>query len=67
MAADLTTKDSVRVAEMARNVMATEAPYAPATIERRVRTDLEVSLTKPCMHLLFLIISFVACNLFLGT
>ncbi|CAO2832193.1 unnamed protein product [Amaranthus hypochondriacus] len=47
MAADLTTKDSVRVAEMARNVMATEAPYAPTTIERRVRTDLEVSLPKP--------------------
>lgn len=52
MAADLTTKDSVRVAEMARNVMATEAPYAPTTIERRVRTDLEVSLPKTCMHLL---------------
>ncbi|KAL9240280.1 hypothetical protein vseg_014518 [Gypsophila vaccaria] len=35
------------VADMARNAMVTEAPYAPQTRERRVRTDLEISLPKP--------------------
>ena len=35
--------------EMARNSMATEAPYSPVTVDRKVRTDLEVSLPKPCM------------------
>ncbi|XP_059653089.1 peroxygenase-like [Cornus florida] len=32
-----------------RNAMATEAPLAPVTSERRVRTDLETSLPKPYM------------------
>lgn len=31
-----------------RNSMATEAPLAPVTVERKVRTDLEISLPKPC-------------------
>ncbi|KAI8003051.1 Peroxygenase [Camellia lanceoleosa] len=30
-----------------RNAMATEAPLAPVTMERKVRTDLETSLPKP--------------------
>ncbi|CAL5413632.1 unnamed protein product [Camellia sinensis] len=30
-----------------RNAMATEAPLAPVTVERKVRTDLETSLPKP--------------------
>ncbi|KAM7466497.1 hypothetical protein LguiB_014059 [Lonicera macranthoides] len=32
-----------------RNSMATEAPLAPVTVERKVRTDLEISLPKPYM------------------
>ncbi|XP_010670948.2 peroxygenase [Beta vulgaris subsp. vulgaris] len=47
MAADVATRSTIGVTEMARNAMATEALYAPTTVERRVRTDLEVSLPKP--------------------
>ncbi|KMT16539.1 hypothetical protein BVRB_3g048320 [Beta vulgaris subsp. vulgaris] len=47
MAADVATRSAIGVTEMARNAMATEALYAPTTVERRVRTDLEVSLPKP--------------------
>ncbi|XP_021849203.1 peroxygenase [Spinacia oleracea] len=47
MAADMAGKSIIGLTEMARNSMATEAPYAPATLDRRVRTDLEVSLPKP--------------------
>lgn len=34
--------------EMDKDSMATEAPYAPVTYERRVNTDLEDRLPKPC-------------------
>ncbi|XP_021730487.1 peroxygenase-like [Chenopodium quinoa] len=47
MATELAAKSVIGVTEMVRNSMATEAPYAPATAERRVRSDLEVSLPKP--------------------
>lgn len=47
----MATRSAIGVTEMARNAMATEALYAPTTVERRVRTDLEVSLPKPCMFL----------------
>lgn len=34
--------------EMERDSMITEAHNAPVTAQRRVRTDLETSLPKPC-------------------
>lgn len=36
-----------------KNSLATEAPFAPVTIERRVRTDLENYLPKPCKSFFF--------------
>ena len=33
--------------------MATEARYAPVTMERRVRADLETTLPKPCQFFFF--------------
>ncbi|KAK9724243.1 hypothetical protein RND81_05G058100 [Saponaria officinalis] len=47
MATTVVARSVTGVADMARNSMATEAPYAPLTIDRKVRTDLEVSLPKP--------------------
>lgn len=40
-------RSGMGMTEMARNSMATEAPYSPVTVDRKVRTDLEVSLPKP--------------------
>ncbi|KAJ8445023.1 hypothetical protein Cgig2_029217 [Carnegiea gigantea] len=40
-------RSGMGMTEMARNSMATEAPYSPVTADRKVRTDLEVSLPKP--------------------
>jgi len=43
--------------EMERESLITEAPNAPVTAQRRVRSDLENSLPKPCksLHLLKLL------------
>lgn len=40
------------------NALTTEADCQPLTYERRVRTDLETHLPKPCMFTLFIISSF---------
>lgn len=38
---------------MEGEALATEAPYAPVTIERKVRGDLETKLPKPCEFIHF--------------
>ncbi|XP_074284666.1 peroxygenase-like [Silene latifolia] len=47
MATTLVARGVTGAADTARNSMATEALYAPVTVERRVRTDLDLSLPKP--------------------
>ncbi|KAL2921255.1 Peroxygenase 2 [Bienertia sinuspersici] len=45
--AEVAAKGAGRMTEMAQNSMETEAPYAPITMQRRVRSDLEHTLPKP--------------------